>query len=212
MTESGLGPHPPAFAEWIVDLFAPGEQAEYILGDLDEEFSELASKSGVLFARRWYWRQGLKTTFHLVAGAFRTAPWSFAGVVLFGFLLRAFSFSLPESLVVAILRTQRPYSNHHVMAYVNFYFYGTLIAHVLTSALIGCVMAFFAKGREVVATLTLALIFSALVGNALVHVAIRGRVDLVWMLWSFADPLGIICGGIVVREIRSALSNRLSRT
>lgn len=206
-------PHyrPPRIAAWFVELFAYAEQAESILGDLHEEFSDVASKSGVVAARRWYWRQSLKTIFHLVAGAFRTAPWSLVGVVLFGFLLRGFSFSLSESLVVAILRTQRPYSNHHVMAYMNFLTYGTLIVHILSSALIGCVMAFLAKRREVVATVTLALVFSVLVGNALVHVAMRGPLDLVWMFWSYVNPLGIVCGGIIVREIRSTLSNRLSR-
>lgn len=212
MIQTKPHPRPARVTAWLVELFASAEQADSILGDLHEEFSELASKSGVVFARRWYWRQGLKTISHLVAGAFRTAPWSLAGVVLFGFLLRGFSFNLPESLVVAILRTQRPYSNHHVMAYMNFLTYGTLIARALTSATIGCMMAFFAKGREVVATLGLALLFSALVVNAWVHVARRGPTDLVWWLWSFADPLGMVCGGLIVREIRSAFVRRLSST
>lgn len=211
MTQSALHPRPPRLAAWLVDLFASAERAESILGDLSEEFSDIASKSGVVTARRWYWRQGLKTIFHLVAGAFRAAPWSLAGVVLFGFLLRGFSFSLPESLVVAILRTQRPYSNHHVHGYMNFLNYGIPMAHFLSSVLIGGVMAFFAKGREVVATVTLALVLFVLVVSALVHVAMRGPMDVVWMLWSFADPSGIVCGGIIFREVRSASGRRLSR-
>lgn len=212
MTQTTPRPRPPRFAAWLVEIFASAEQAESILGDLHEEFSDIVSKSGVVPARRWYWRQSAKTIFHLAGAAFRVAPWSLAGVVLFGFLMRWFSFSLSESLVVAILRTQRPYSNHHVMAYMSFLIYGTLIAHVLTSALIGCVTAFFAKGREAVVTVTLALIFSALIANALVRVAMRGPIDLGWMLWSFIDPLAIVCGGVIVREIRSASARRLSST
>jgi hypothetical protein len=212
MTLTTPPPGPPQLAAWLVELFASAEQAESILGDLHEEFSDIASKSGVVSARRWYWRQGVRTILHLVAASCRDAPWLIAGVVLFGFLLRWSSFSLPESLVVAILRTQRPYSNHHVMAYARFLTYGTLIAHVLTSALIGCVMAFFAKGREAIVTVTLALMVSALIGYALVHVVMRGPVGLVWMLWLFADPSGIVGGGIVVREIRSASTRRLSST
>lgn len=212
MTQTAPRPRPPRLATWLVELFASADQAESILGDLHEEFSDIASKSGVVTARRWYWRQSAKAIFHLAGAAFRVAPWSLAGVVLFGFLLRGFSFSLPESLVVAILRTQRPYSNHHVMAYMNFLTYGIPIAHVLTAALIGCVMGFFAKGREVVATVTLALVLFVLVGSALVHVAMRGPMDVVWMLWSFADPSGIVCGGVIVRKIRSASARPLSRT
>jgi hypothetical protein len=44
---------PPRIAVWLVNLFTPAEEAESILGDLLEEFSHLASKSGVAFARSW---------------------------------------------------------------------------------------------------------------------------------------------------------------
>lgn len=37
---------PSRFPAWPVELFASAEQAESILGDLQEEFSEVASKSG----------------------------------------------------------------------------------------------------------------------------------------------------------------------
>jgi hypothetical protein len=52
---------PPRLAAWLVELFTSVEQAECILGDLAEEFSDLASRSGAVHARRWYWRQSLKT-------------------------------------------------------------------------------------------------------------------------------------------------------
>ncbi len=52
---------PPRIAVWFVDLFIPYEQAESIPGELLEEFSDLASKSGLVSARRWYWRQTAKT-------------------------------------------------------------------------------------------------------------------------------------------------------
>ena len=68
---------PPRIAAWLVDLFAPDE-TETIAGDLLEEFSELASKLGVTSARRWYWRQSVKAIAHLVATAFRDAPWLIA--------------------------------------------------------------------------------------------------------------------------------------
>jgi hypothetical protein len=66
---------PPRFAVWLVNLFTPYEQAESIPGDLLEEFSELALKSDGAFARRWYWRQSVKTIGHLIGCGFRSVPW-----------------------------------------------------------------------------------------------------------------------------------------
>ena len=116
MTKPEPRPGPPWLAAWLVELFASTKQAESILGDLQEEFSDLASKSGIRFARRWYRRQSVKTVLHLAGDGFRRARWSLAGAVLLGFALRGASFTLPDRVVTAILRTQKPYSNLHVEA------------------------------------------------------------------------------------------------
>lgn len=50
---------PPSIAVWLVTLFTAPEEAESIVGDLHEEFSLLAVKSGFAIARHWYWRQPL---------------------------------------------------------------------------------------------------------------------------------------------------------
>jgi hypothetical protein len=47
MTSQASLVQPPRVAAWLVDLFTPGEQAESILGDILEEFSDVATKSGV---------------------------------------------------------------------------------------------------------------------------------------------------------------------
>ena len=62
---------PPRAAVWLVELFAPIESAEGVLGDLEEEFAGRLTRSGDRPARRWYWRQALRTTVHLVLGAVR---------------------------------------------------------------------------------------------------------------------------------------------
>jgi hypothetical protein len=64
---------------------------------------------------------------------------------------------LPEGLIVALLRTQRPYSNLHVAAYIRFVTCGIPIARVMQSLVIGCLVAASAKGREVVATIALSI-------------------------------------------------------
>src|SRR5215475_15535418 len=92
---------PPRSAEWLVSLFANSE--DEILGDLSEEFSLLASQSGNAFARRWYWRQTLKSLPHLVFSAFRESPWLTLAAVAAGFLLRRLVARLPELATFALV-------------------------------------------------------------------------------------------------------------
>jgi hypothetical protein len=73
---------PPRAAVWLVELFAPIESAEGVLGDLEEEFAGRLTRSGHRAARRWYGRHALRTTVHLAWGAVRAAPWSTLAQVL----------------------------------------------------------------------------------------------------------------------------------
>ena len=207
-----MAPHrrPPRLAAWLVELFASGEQAESILGDLHEEFSDVAMKSGVGAARRWYWRQSVKTIFHLFGAAFRNAPWSIPGIVLLGFLIHWFAATLPERVVWAILHAQRPYSNLHYEFYVWLINYGTSVAYVLVSLLIGCFVAVLARGREVVATLVLAVVRS--VPFVWVLVSIYENADRVqafaapiyfFIFLRALDVVGTLVAGVLVRKLRS---------
>ena len=98
---------PPRMANWLVNLFAAGEEAKSLQGDMLEEFSHLASRSGVVFARSWYWRQTWKTIAHLVGTAFRVAPWLTAATVIGGFLLNRLVSGLPERAIFAALHNTR---------------------------------------------------------------------------------------------------------
>jgi hypothetical protein len=51
MTSQAFFLQPPRIAVWLVSQFTPAEESESILGDLLEEISQLASKSGVAVAR-----------------------------------------------------------------------------------------------------------------------------------------------------------------
>lgn len=157
---------PPRLATWLVDLFIPSEHAESVAGDLSEEFLELASKSGLIYARRWYWRQSMKTVWELGRAAFRAAPWLVLSTTVAGFLLLVFGVSLPETLIVAVLELRR----HHVVPYLTqremdahiFWFNtGILTGRLLVSLFIGCIVALIAKAREMVATLTLSFVLFA---------------------------------------------------
>jgi len=203
---------PPRLAVWLVDLFAPSTQAEFILGDLHEEFSDLVARSGVAFARRWFWRHTLKTIAHLMGAAFRTAPLSLASAVLFGFALRWFAVT-PDRIVVAILRTQTPYSNLHYDFYVWMVTWGIPIVRFIEFTLVGCIVAAAAKGREIIATTTLSIVSAVFVG---LFFFLRTRnllpsMPIPWFFFleNFENLIVIVLGGILVRKIRSVSAHRL---
>lgn len=212
MTEPSLV-QPPRLAVWLVNLFTPYEQAESIPGDLLEEFSAVESKSGVAYARRRYWRHSLRTVADLIGAGFRDAPGAIAVAVFTGFLLLMFGPGLPERIVVAILRTQTPYSNTHVQAYMLFLTWGILVAGFVESMIIGCIVAVVAKGREMLATITLVLILSALTGWRLLLLGGHWPENanfLPFLVRRFDSACMIVIGGGIVRKIRSAVSNRRS--
>jgi hypothetical protein len=203
---------PPRLAVWLVNLFTPYEQAESIPGDLLEEFSDLALKSEVAFARRWYWRQSVKTIGHLIRSGFRSAPWTIAGAVLLGRLLLPFGFILPEKIIVAVLRIFPVYPNYdHKNVYELWMFWVPLaieIGWVIAPVIIGCIVAVVAKGREMLATMMLGLSFlglrlMAIIVNRPGRILTRPDV-LLGLIAAF------VIGGVIVREIRSALSRRPS--
>lgn len=149
VTKSSLV-QPPRLAVWLVDLFTPIGQAESIPGDLLEEFSEIYSKSGVVSARRWYWRQSVKSVAHLTASGFLMAPWLIAVAVVGGWLLAWGFYWLTEKAIIAIHYKYQVYA--HIDAYVFWLLYGVLIERLVEPLLVGTIVALAVKGREMVVT------------------------------------------------------------
>src|ERR1700678_1714173 len=145
MTPQSQFIQPPRFAVWLLTLFALDDQAESILGDLLEEFSLLASKSGVPFARSWYRRQAAKTIAHLFGAAFLDAPWSTTAAVAGGFLVHRFVSGLPDKLLSAVTDKYLFYWSAHFQAYL-WMLKGLLIAHLILWIFVGCMVALVAKG------------------------------------------------------------------
>jgi hypothetical protein len=201
---------PPHSASWLLNLFIPPDEEESIMGDLLEEFSLLASKSGVAFARRWYRRQAVKTIVHLFSTAFRVAPWSTTAAVLGGLLLYRFASGLPDRLLSAVTDKYLFYWSAHFQTYL-WMLRGMLAAHLILGMFVGCMVALVAKGREMVATMTLVLVPCALIGTAWVWVAMHRPMDVAWMLWSCADPCAVVLGGAIIRMLRSAAKPLPSR-
>ena len=208
MTQASF--RPPRVAARLIELFTPYEQSESIPGDLLEEFSDLASKSGAAYARRWFWRQTVPTISHLIRSGFQAAPWHTAGVVFGGFLLVQFGPIFSEWVV----RIGMKFANHHLpYQYPHFDVFvvngGTYLIRLTVSMLIGCIIALACKKREMLATITLSLIcsiqavtrFWTFVDNWGDYKTLRPIVP--WVLIHFYGGLfAIVVGGIVVRRYR----------
>lgn len=212
MTSQPHPVQPPRFAAWLISLFALGEEAEPILGDLLEEFSLLASKSGVPSARNWYWRQMLKTVPRLAGLGFRTAPWMTAAAISGGFLLRKLAGPLVGTAIFAVLERYQVFFEHHFSAYLFFASTGIDIAHLISFLLIGFIIAFVARGREMVVTMGPGCIFAAMAVVGSVYIAMKfGDLASLWRLtWYFADASAVVVAGAIVRTRRLAVQSRLS--
>ena len=204
MTSLSFSTQPPRLAVWLVNLFTVPDNAEAITGDLLEEFSQIANQAGVVFARRWYWRQSLKTIVHLIYTAYRTAPWWTSAGVAGGMLAHRLLWRLVEPTIFAVLvRYQIP--EHHFNVYVFFASTGLDIGYLIVFLFEGCITAIVAKEREMAAATTLSLISAALCGTAVVSWVVQGHYWVLWRLtWNFADLFAILAGGAIVRTQRSA--------
>ena len=204
---------PPRVATWLVDLFASDEQAESLPGDLLEEFSDLASKSGVASARRWYWRQSVKTIAHLFATGFHAVPWTILGAAIAGYLLLGFGGSLPERVIVAVLNFSRHgvvpyYTWPQMQAHVLWLNSAIMIGQFIVAMLVGCMVATATRGREMVSTVTLVLVRGPLavvgyLGLLVRHWPLPFSV-LPFLVSYFAGSIAILIGGVIVRMRRSA--------
>jgi hypothetical protein len=205
MTSLSFSIQPPRLAVWLVNLFTVPDNAEAIVGDLLEEFSQIADQAGVVFARRWYWRQALKTIVHLIYTAYRAAPWLTSAGVAGGFLTRRLLWRLVEPTIFAVLvRYQIP--EHHFNLYAFFATTGIDIGYVLVSLLVGCIAGIAAKERGMAAATTLSLFFGAMTATAVVSWVVEGHYWFLWrqLTWNFADLFAILIGGAIVRTHQSA--------
>jgi hypothetical protein len=203
---------PPRAAVWLLSLFARADEAESILGDLLEEFLLLASNAGPASARAWYWRQTMKSIPRLAGVSFRTAPWMTAAAVAGGFLLRKLVAPLVGSAVFAVIERSQVYE-HHFSAYIFLASTGIDIGHLITFLLIGFVVALAARQNEMVACMTLGLIFAAMAVVGSVYGVMRsGNAAFLWRLtWYFADALAVVVAGAMVRTSRLSAPPRASR-
>jgi hypothetical protein len=200
---------PPRAAEWLIRLFAVVREAESILGDLQEEFSLQASRFGSAFARRWYWRQTVKTVVHLAGLCTRTHPWLTASAVTGGFLARKVLGPLVEPALFALL-DQTELFERHFAVYRFFASTGIDIAHLTVFLMVGFAVALVAREAEIIAATMLATIYGAMAIFASAYIVSKtGDTAMLWRLtWYFADSLAIVLAGVLIRTWRVARRTR----
>ncbi len=211
MTSQAHFVQPPPVAVWLISLFALGEEGESILGDLLEEFSLLVSKSGMPSARKWYWRQTMKTVPQLAGVGFRTAPWMTTAAVVGGISLRKLLAPLVEPPIFAVLERYRVFE-HHLGTTMFFLPLAIDIGQLITFLVIGLAIALVSRQREMVATITLGLLYGPIAAAGFIYAVTKtGNDALLWRLtWIFTDAFAIVTAGAIVRMHRLANKSRTS--
>src|SRR5262249_39730021 len=147
---------------------------------------------------------------HLFASAFRVNPWLIGGSVLTGLLLYRYVWLLPQRAILAAVH-QYQFFERHFNLYVFLITDGIAIGHILSSLLIGLVIALLARGREMATTTSLAIVLCAMTLAGIIGTLSTGHTFIFSSLpWSAGDWLALVLRGVVVRMHRSAASNLFS--
>lgn len=156
--------------------------------------------------RRWYRRQTLRTIPHLIGAGFRTAPWTLAGAIAGGFLLRWLFSGWTRPVVFRAIDGLLEKFEADPHTYVFVLKNSMMIEHLLVNILVGCLVGLVAKGREVTVAIGLALLSDVMAVQATWStLAQTGDRGILWTLpWSFAFSIAVAAGGVIVRTRRMA--------
>ena len=201
---------PPQLGTWLVSLFAEGEERELIAGDLSEEYLERAAQGGRAAARRWYWRQILRSLPHLVGSAFRTAPWRIGSAIILGFEFRRLLGPRVEPPIFAFIERYNIFENHFG-AYRFLTSTGIDIGHLITFFMVGLLVGLIAWRREMAPALALGLIYGCMALAASVWFVTRSHeyAYLLRLSWYFSDAFAVVVGAVLVRVVRSMSAGRV---
>jgi hypothetical protein len=199
---------PPRMAVWLLLLFTPAEQTESMLGDLVEEFSTLVMTSGLGLARRWYWRQTLRTIQHACIGALRAAPLLMLVAVVTGLWCIGFATTLSQQATRTFLDAHGIYRSHPD-AYLFWSRFPLHLGRALICGLVGCLAALVAKRREMQVATVLSLAQMAMFFVAAITVIARGEEWSQWFVmmfkWNSLCAIGTIAGGLIVKVCRVSM-------
>ena len=208
MTSQSHFVQPPRLAVWLLTLFALDDEAESILGDLLEEFTLLASSSGIL-SPQMVLVIDIKNRLRRLRTTASVRPRSTMVAVLGGFSIRGAVAGRVEPAILSALERYQVYQ-HHLRMYTFFASTGIDIGDFITFPFVGFVVAFVAKGREMVATMSLGLFWGALTVASFPAVVMQSGYGtaLSRVMVYFADSLAIVIAGMIVRTHRLRAAGR----
>ena len=196
---------PPPITEWLATLFLPGDVAESIMGDLQEEFSGLVVKSGSSLARSWYRRHALRTIFHAGANASRDAPLPMLIRVIGGLWTIGFATSYTQHAMWMFLDANRVYEIHP-NAYLFWLKFPTEIGRIVVCGLVGSLITILGNRKEFIAATTLAFAQIAMFSAGAIASFALGRDWFHWFVamapWNLLCAAATIVGGAIVRKTR----------
>ena len=196
------GPHPPAVASWLVELFASDGQAESLAGDLCEEFLVREPEFGIASARRWYWRQSVRTAADLLLAGLRDSPGLIGFSLLTGCLLLPFGIALPERIIAAVIH----YREHGVigawMRWDHFWFQtGSIGGRLAVALLAGAMAAKLSKGRAMLGGITPAMAWTFFMAVARLSWIVRFWPESLslWVISFLPVTVAVAAGAAIVR-------------
>lgn len=151
----------------------------------------------------------LRTIPYLSAEGFRTSPWTVAALVAAAFLLRWYVSMITGSAINdaldAALTRLRIYDADDPRSYVFWLTTGMLLIRWIQNALVGAALAAIAKGREMVATISLAVLGIVLAIPSIgVAVARNGDFGVLRTLFhTLLFSVTIVLAGALVKTLRS---------
>ncbi len=148
---------PPQIAEWLVTLVASPAQTATILGDLLEEFSVIVARSGPVPARRWYWRQSVRTVAHLMRGQVRHAPTETVAFAIGGFALYVL---VERALQMSAEAVVAHWPVYYYMSAVPFWRAIDFVGRYVLPIMVGWTIARVARGREIMVALSVGIILT----------------------------------------------------
>jgi hypothetical protein len=181
MMSHDLSARPPRAPAWLVELFASPQEADGILGDLAEEFSASIERNGEHVARRWYWRQAVRTIGALAVSQWHSRPRATLALAVSGLLLTTgiwpagLILTVPTGLAASALVTHYPVY-HYIPASMFWQ-----IVFLLPSLLAGIVIAIVPRAIRIRPMSAALALFAAM--------GVLNAVDLPIMVLFYGPPL-----------------------
>lgn len=188
---------PPRAASFLLSFFASEPDFAIVLGDLNEEFQQLASAHGHANARRWYRRESFRNAFEWIKREFLRTPVKVLTVTLVADL----------SILVLVGLLMGPLGLEVEWAWIPprywrwFQFLWSILIPSLPYVATGAIASILVRGREMAVAVCLAIwatVYSMWLLYILSYSSARGRLPTTFKLAQLNEQVVIQWAGTVL--------------